>query len=79
MKKFEKDSKEDKIGELCKQVENRDLMMTKQPRKASKKAGRVCYNCSKKGCHALQIRMELEPTGYKCYRKVTELLCVAQK
>ena len=35
-KKFDKDPKETKIDELCKQVENHHLMMMKQPRQAPK-------------------------------------------
>ena len=42
MKKFDKDPKETKIDELCKQVENLYLMLMKQPRQAPKPAEPVC-------------------------------------
>ncbi len=68
-KKFNKDPKETKIDELCKQGENLHLIMMKQPRQASKQAGTVCYKCGKKGNYASQCRMEQEFTCYKCGKK----------
>ncbi len=65
-KKFDKDPKETKDDELCKQVENFHLMMMKQPRQAPKQAEPVCYESGKKGHYALQCRMEQELTCYKC-------------
>ncbi len=50
--KLGRDPKEDKIDELCEQVENLHLMIMKQPRKAQKQAETVCYKCSKKGHYA---------------------------
>ncbi len=41
-KKFEKNRREDKIDELCKQVGNLHLMMMKQPRQDPKQAKPVC-------------------------------------
>ena len=42
-KKFGKNPKEDKIDELCKQVENLHLTMMKQPRQALKQVEPVRY------------------------------------
>ncbi len=61
-KKFDKDPKEVKIDELCKQVENLHLMMMKKPRQAPKQAESVCYKYGKKGHYASQCRMEQELT-----------------
>ncbi len=41
-KKFDKNPKEAKIDELCKQIENLHLMMMKKPRKALKQAQLLC-------------------------------------
>ena len=67
--KHDRDPKEEKIDELCKQVGNLQLMMMKQPRQAQKQAEPVCYKCGKKGHYASQSRMEQESTCYKCARK----------
>ncbi len=65
-KNFDKDPKETKIYELCKQVENLRLMMMKQPRKGPKHAEPVCSKFGKKGHYASQCRKEQELTRYKC-------------
>ncbi len=65
-KKFNKDQKEAKINELCKQVESLHLMMMRQPRQAPKQAEPVCYKCGKKGHYVSQCRMYQELTCYKC-------------
>ncbi len=78
MKKFEKDAKEEKIDKLCKQVENLNLMMMKQPRQAPKQVETVCYKCGKKDYYASQCRMEQEPTCYLCAGNVIGPLSVAR-
>ena len=51
-KKFDKDTKEAKIDELRKPVENIHLMMIKQLRQAPKQAETICHKCGKKGHYA---------------------------
>ena len=41
-RKIDKDSKDNKIDELCKQVENLHFMMMNPPRQAFKKGEAVC-------------------------------------
>ncbi len=65
-KKFDKDPKEIKIDELCKQVEKLYLKMIKQPRQAPKQGEPVCYKCAKKCHYALQCSMAQIMTCYKC-------------
>ena len=64
-KKFDKDRKETKIDELCKQVENLRLMMMKEHIQAPKHAEPVCYKCGKKGYYASKRRMEHVLICYK--------------
>ena len=59
-KKFDKDQREAKIDELCKQVENHYLMIIQQPRQAPKQTEPVCYRFGKKGRYASHCRMEQE-------------------
>ncbi len=48
-RKMDKKEREDKINELCKKVENLQLMMTKQIKQRPKQVEPACYNCGKKG------------------------------
>ncbi len=67
--KSNKDQKEAKIDEICKQVGNLHLMMMKQHWEDSKQAEPVCYECSKKGFYSSLCRMKKELTYYKCGKK----------
>ena len=59
-KKFDKDPKEAKMDELCKQFEKLYLMMIKQPRQSLKQAEPFCYKCGKRRHYGSQCRMEQE-------------------
>ena len=60
--------KDSRIEDLCKQVENLNLMVTKQPRSA-RQSEPVCYKCNKKGHYVSQCRFGQEPTCYRCNKK----------
>ncbi len=65
-KKFDSDPKEDKVDELCKQVDILLFMMMKQRRQAPKQAEPVYYKCGTKGYDVSQCRMEQKLKCYKC-------------
>ena len=46
--KTDKTPKEDKFVQLCKQVEDLQMIIMKQPRQSLKQAKSVCYKCGKK-------------------------------
>ncbi len=69
VKKIEKDSKDNKIDELCKQIQNLNLMIMQQPRRALKQREAVCCKYGKKDHYASQCRIDLEPTCYWCVNK----------
>ena len=60
--------KNSRIDDLCKQVENLYLMVTKQTRSA-RQTESVCCKCNKKGHYASQCRSRQEPTCYRCNKK----------
>ena len=79
IKKFDKDPKETKIGELCKQVENLHLMMMKQVRQLRSRRSQCVASMTRKAIMRRNVGWNKNLYVTNVVRMAIELLNVAQR